>query len=88
MTATKQPDLSLAPGIIPDPVYVHDDPAALTAATKQGGECKRGRRNLLRVAAAAVMSALRGDKHMVDAYPAAGQADASADSAGALASER
>jgi hypothetical protein len=89
MTATNQPDRSLAPGIIPDPVYVHDDPGAPTAATHQGGGLKLGRRNPLRIAAATVMCALRGDKYMVDAYPAAEQANAAPpDSASSLASER
>jgi hypothetical protein len=88
MTAS-QPDRSPAPGIIPDPVYVHDDPGALTAASRQRGGRKPERRNPLRVAAAAVTSTLRGDKYLVDAYPAAGQADAAPpDTASPLASER
>jgi hypothetical protein len=76
MTATNQRDRSPAPGIIPDPVYVHDDPGAPTVASERRGGPKPGRRNPLGIAAARVMSALRGDKHMVDAYPAAGCEDA------------
>jgi hypothetical protein len=89
MTATNEADRSPAPGIIPDPVYVHDDPGPATAATKQRGGRKPGRRNPVRVAAATVMGALHGDKYMVDAYPAAGQAGAvPPDSASSLARER
>jgi hypothetical protein len=88
MTAS-QPDRSSAPGVIPDPVYVHDDPAALTAASRQRGGRKSERRNPLGIAAARVISALHGDKYMVDAYPAAGQAGAAPpDTASPLASER
>ncbi len=76
MTATNQSNRSPAPGIIPDPVHVHDDPAALTAARRGGS--KPGRRNPLGIAAARVMSALHGDKYMVDAYPAAGPEHAAA----------
>jgi hypothetical protein len=79
MTATNQPDRSVAPGILPDPVYVHDDRGAPTAATHQRGDRKPGRRNLLRIAAGAVMSALRGDKYIADAYPAAGREEAPQD---------
>jgi hypothetical protein len=89
MTATSQPDRSPAPGIIPDPVHVHDDPGAPTAATGRRGGPKSGRRNPLGIAAARVMSVLHGDKYMVDAYPAAGQAHAAPpDSASSLARER
>jgi hypothetical protein len=76
MTATNQPDRSPAPGIIPDPVHIHDDLGALTVATGRRGGRKSGRRNPLRIAAARVMSALRGDKYMVDAHPAAASEDA------------
>jgi hypothetical protein len=76
MTATSQPDRSSAPGIIPEPVEVYDEPAAPTAATEQRDDAKPGRRNPVRLAAAKVMSALRGDKYMIDAYPAPGHEDA------------
>jgi hypothetical protein len=76
MTATSQPDRSPAPGIIPHPVEVYDDPAAATAATGQRDDAEPGWRNPVRLAAARVMSALRGDKYMIDAYPAPGHEDA------------
>jgi hypothetical protein len=67
----------MAPGIISEPADVQaDDPP--TAPTKQRDDLKPGRRNPVRLAAAKVMSALRGDKYMVDAYPAAGREDAAA----------
>ena len=76
MTATNQSDRSPAPGIIPEPAHVSSDVAPLTAATEKPDERKPGRRNPVRIAAAKVMSALRGDKYMVDAYPAAEREDA------------
>jgi hypothetical protein len=90
MTATRQPDHTRAPGIIPRPVHVHDD-AALppAAATEQRDEPTVGTRNPVRLAAAKVMSALRGDKYMVDAYPTDGRADSTApEDAEAKAEER
>lgn len=71
MTATNQPDLSPAPGIIPEPAHVTSDAIPLTAVTKKRDRPKSGRRNPVRTAIATVMSALRGDKYMVDAYPTA-----------------
>jgi hypothetical protein len=83
------PDRSPAPGIIPDPVQVHYDPGASTAATGRRGGPTRGRGNPLGVAAARVVSALRGDKYMVDAHPAVSQAGAApSDSARSLTVER
>ncbi len=76
MTATSQPDRSPAPGIIPDPVHVHDDPAPPATAKRKATHARR--RNPLRVATNAVMSTLHGDKYMVDAYPAAGPDHAAA----------
>ena len=69
MTPTNQPDRSPAPGIIPEPAYVHhhDTPAA---ATERHREPSLKRRNPLRLLASKVVSALRGDKHTVNAYPA------------------
>ena len=60
---------SPAPGIIPEPSVVHDQPAA---STHRSG--RRAARTTTRLAArrtplARLMAALRGDKHMVDAYP-------------------
>ena len=62
---------SPAPGIIPDPSLVHDQPAASPrrGARQAAGTTTRvaARRNPL----ARLLSALRGDKYMVDAYPPA-----------------
>jgi hypothetical protein len=86
MTATKHPDRSPAPGILPEPVDVRDD--VPTAASEQRDDPKPGRRNPFRLAAAKVMSALRGEKYMVDAYPAAEHEDAAAPArAGSVAKE-
>jgi hypothetical protein len=62
---------SPAPGIIPEPLLVHEQPAA---STHRGG--RRAARTNTRLAArrtplARLMAALRGDKYMVDAYPPA-----------------
>lgn len=78
MTATNQADRSPAPGIIPDPVHIRDDPARPAPANGKTASAHARRRNPVRVAADAMMSALRGDKYMVDAYPAAEQQDAAA----------
>ena len=72
MTATNQPDLSPAPGIIPEPAHVTSDAIPLTAVTEKRDLPKSGRQNPVRTAIATVVSALRGDKYMVDAYPTAG----------------
>ena len=73
MTATNQSDR--APAIagarnIPGPVHVSDGVPPLTTAT-EGPDEPKGRRNPVRIVSAKVMSALRGDKYMVDAYPTA-----------------
>jgi len=88
MTPINQPDRSPAPGIIPGPVHVSDGAAAPAAATEKRDEPK-GRRNPVRIASAKVMSALRGDKYMVGAYPTVSRDDpaASGDS-GSSAQER
>lgn len=64
----------MAPGIISEPAEVQADDLP-TAPNKQRDDSKPGRRNPVRLAATKVMSALRGDKYMVDAYPAAGRED-------------
>jgi hypothetical protein len=89
MTATNQSDRSPAPGIIPEPTHLTSDAAPLTGATEKRGEHETGRGNPARIAFDKVMSALHGDKHMVDAYPTAGHEDAApADDAGARARQR
>ncbi len=78
MTATNQSDRSPAPGIIPEPAHVRDDRRPPAAAKRNATHAHARRRNPLRVAADAVMSTLRGDKYLVDAYPVAGQQHAAA----------
>jgi len=83
MTATNQPDRSPAPGIIPEPVDLSHGAAPVTAATGQPVERKPARRNPAMIVFTKVMSALHGDKYMVDAYPTQGHDDAAtADEAG------
>jgi hypothetical protein len=72
MTTTNQPDLSPAPGIIPEPAQVTSDAIPLNAVTEKRDRPKSGRRSPVRIAIATVLSAFRGDKYMVDAYPTAG----------------
>jgi hypothetical protein len=72
MTTTDQPDRSLAPGIIPEPPHLNDTLAWPPAASIKPHERKPRRRNPARIALDRVMSALHGDRYMVDAYPAAG----------------
>ena len=89
MTATNQPDRSPAPGIIPEPVHLSRDATPLSAATEKPYDPKPGRRNPVRIAVAKVMSALGGEKYMIDAYPAAGRdGGAASDDAGTGAQER
>jgi hypothetical protein len=88
MTATSQPDRSPAPGIIPDPVHVHDLLGTPTPANGKTARANAERRNPARIGLAKVASAIRGDKYMVDAYPAAGREHAVApDDAGSRGSE-
>ena len=88
MTATNRPDRSPAPGIIPGPVNVSDG-AAPPSVVPEGRDDPKARGNPVRVAGAKVMSALRGDKYMVGAYPPESRDDpaASGDS-GSSARER
>jgi hypothetical protein len=89
MTAASQPDRSPAPGIIPDPVHVHDQLGTPTLANGKTAKANAERRNLARIGLAKMASAVRGDKHMVDAYPAAGREPAVArDDAGSRGRER
>jgi hypothetical protein len=76
---TIEPPGSPVPGVIPEPVRVHHDTVAaherLAATPTARGTIKPGsspgRRNLASIALARLLSALRGDKYMVDAYPPA-----------------
>ena len=68
---------SPVPGVIPEPGRVHDDPGAggerPPAASPTSGTAmpasSPGRRNPARSLLAKLLSAIRGDKYMVDAYP-------------------
>ena len=76
---TIEPPGSPVPGVIPEPVRAHRDtvpaherPAATpTASGTTKPAASPGRRNLASIALARLLSALRGDKYMVDAYPPA-----------------
>jgi hypothetical protein len=72
MTATNRSDRSPAPGIIPEPAHLTSDAAPLTGTTEKRSEHETERRNPARIAFDKVMSALHGDKYMVEAYPTAG----------------
>jgi hypothetical protein len=74
--ATNQSDRSPAPGIIPEPPRLNENVAWPSRASRKPAERKPGPRNPVRVAFTKVMSALHGDKYMVDAYPTAGHEDA------------
>ncbi len=68
-TSEIESNTSPAPGIIPEPSLVHDEPAA---SARRGGtpsaDTTTGRRQN---PFARLGAALRGDKYMVDAYPPA-----------------
>jgi hypothetical protein len=76
---TIEPTGSPVPGVIPEPVRVHHDtvpvPEHLTATPTARGTTKPasspGRRNPANIVLARLLSAIRGDKYMVDAYPPA-----------------
>jgi hypothetical protein len=76
MTANSQSDRSPAPGIIPEPAHLSSEVASPSAATRKPDSPKPGRRNPVKIAVDRVMSALHGDKYMVDAYPTPGPEDA------------
>jgi hypothetical protein len=61
---------SPAPGIIPEPSLVHDQPEAPTrGGSRPAGRTGTARTGARRTPLARVLAALRGDKYMVDAYP-------------------
>jgi hypothetical protein len=78
---TIEPTGSPVPGVIPEPARVHhDDTVAaherLASTPTTSGTSKPasspGRRNPARIVLARLLSTIRGDKYMVDAYPPAG----------------
>jgi hypothetical protein len=62
---------SPAPGIIPEPSLVHDQPAAPTRRSSRRAASTTTRVTARRTPLARLLAALRGDKYMVDAYPPA-----------------
>jgi hypothetical protein len=78
MTATNQHDRPPAPGSPAELAHRGGDTAGLTAPTEERVVRQRGRGNPVSIVLGKLMSALRGDKYMVDAYPAAGREDATA----------
>jgi hypothetical protein len=70
---TGEPSGSPVPGVIPEPIRVRHDAVAANerdgVPTDQGSSPRR--RNVARGPLAKLLSALRGDKYMVDAYPPA-----------------
>jgi hypothetical protein len=65
---------SPAPGVIPEPSLVHDEPAASTRGASRraaGNTIPSTAPTARRTPLARVLAALRGDKYMVDAYPPA-----------------
>jgi hypothetical protein len=76
MTDTDQSVRSPAPGVIPEPPHLNDNLSWPPAASRKPGERKPGPRNPVKIAFMKVMSALHGDKYMLDAYPTEGHEDA------------
>jgi hypothetical protein len=62
---------SPAPGIIPEPSLVQDEPAASRRRSSRRAAGTTTRRAARRTPLARLMAALRGDKYMIDAYPPA-----------------
>jgi hypothetical protein len=62
---------SPAPGIIPEPSLVHDEPAASTPRGSRQVAGTTTRPVARRTPLTRVLAALRGDKYMVDAHPPA-----------------
>jgi hypothetical protein len=73
---TIEPSRSAVPGVLPEPVYVHHDgdredgrDGATPAANAAAPAPPSRRRNPARTMIARFVAALRGDKHMIGAYP-------------------
>ncbi len=62
---------SPAPGIIPDPSLVQDEPAASTPQSSRRADGTNTRPAARRTPLARLLAVLRGEKYMVDAYPPA-----------------
>jgi hypothetical protein len=70
-TSSIESHTSPAPGIIPEPSLVHDEPAASTHQASRRAAGTTTRLAARRTPLARLLAALRGDKYMVDAYPPA-----------------
>jgi hypothetical protein len=62
---TLEPRESPVPGVIPEPIHVHDDSAPAKARAANETVPSPRRPGLAR----RLLGAIRGDKHMADAYP-------------------
>lgn len=88
MTAANPRDRPPVPGLS-ERAHRGGDNARLTAPTEDQDVPKRRRGNPVRIVLGKVMSALRGDKYMVDAYPPTSRGHAAApDNRGSRARER
>jgi hypothetical protein len=72
---------SPAPGVIPEPVRVHDQPAVPTRRVARRAAVRApkrppGQRHPVRIILAKVLSVIHGEKYMVGAFPPAGHGDA------------
>jgi hypothetical protein len=71
-TLAMESHASPAPGIIPEPSLVQEEPATPTRVDSQrAAGATPTRRAARRTPLARLLAALRGDKYMVDAYPPA-----------------
>jgi hypothetical protein len=65
---TIEPTGSPIPGVIPEPVTVHQsDPSPPTTSDSTKPASRHARRHPIRVALAKLSSVIRGDKHVADA---------------------
>ncbi len=78
MTATNQHDRPPVAGILPEPPHLNGDTAGPTAPTGRRSAPKQGRANPVSIVLGKLVSALRGDKYMVGAYPSDAHGDAAA----------
>ncbi|MHB1571470.1 MAG: hypothetical protein ACYC0H_20010 [Solirubrobacteraceae bacterium] len=63
--------ISPAPGIVPEPSLVHDEPATSTHRGSRRAARTTTPPAARRTPLARLLAVLRGDKYMVDAYPPA-----------------
>jgi hypothetical protein len=70
-TVPTESHTSPAPGIIPEPSLVHDEPVASSGRGRRRAAGTTTPLAARRTPLARLLAALRGDKYMVDAYPPA-----------------